>query len=86
MYVIERTYRNKMYSNFIFNYMKIERDRWNNIKIKKESSKPEGSQACVHPGDTRMDFSDGDQVADELPALFKCLFFRFFYILWSMYN
>lgn len=73
-----------MNSNCIFNYVKIERDRWKNVKIKKESSKA-GDSLDVHPGDTRMGFGDGDQIVDELPALFKCLFFHFF-LLWSMYD
>jgi hypothetical protein len=43
MYTKKRAYTSKMYSNFIFNYMKTERDIRENERIKKQYSKPEYS-------------------------------------------
>jgi hypothetical protein len=53
MYILKMTYRNKMYSSFVFNYVKIEIDRWKNVKIEKESGKPGCSQGLMSIRETQ---------------------------------
>jgi hypothetical protein len=39
--------RNKIYSNSIFNYIKIERGRWKNVRLKKENGELGVSQGLM---------------------------------------